>query len=150
MLNISRVMNNIVTIVYQNKAAALFDGRLDLSKLTYKSNIGVVLGALLKAAGFAWSATGKLLWWRADPAVGGRMASPRPALTAVRSAWGRSCRWCAAPPMGHDVWKKASLGVPPTGLGWAFKHAVPKRYPSWDTLVGRSWLVGDCGRFQVF
>jgi len=39
-VRISGVMNNVVTIVYQNKAAALFDGRLDLSKLTYKSNLG--------------------------------------------------------------------------------------------------------------
>jgi hypothetical protein len=42
-------LDKVMTIVYQNNTAALFEGRLDLTKLNFKSNIGVVLGALLKA-----------------------------------------------------------------------------------------------------
>jgi hypothetical protein len=68
LVRISPALDKVMTIVYQNKTAALFEGRLDLSKLNFKSNIGVVLGALLEAAGFAWASTGKALWWRAHDA----------------------------------------------------------------------------------
>ena len=42
-VRISSVMNNVLTIVYQNKNAELFKGIVDLSKLNYKSNLGVVI-----------------------------------------------------------------------------------------------------------
>ena len=60
-------MNNVLTIVYQNKKAELFKGIVDLSKLNYKSNLGVVIASMLQALGYAWSKTGKKLWRRAEP-----------------------------------------------------------------------------------
>ena len=41
-------------------------GRLDLSNITWKSNAGDVIEALLRAAGFGWSRCGKKVWRRAD------------------------------------------------------------------------------------
>ena len=66
-VRISSAMNNVMTILYQNTKADLFDGRLSLSKLNYKSNLGVIIAAMLSALGFAWSETGKRLWRRAEP-----------------------------------------------------------------------------------
>lgn len=66
-VRISSVMNNVLTIVYQNKNAELFKGIVDLSKLNYKSNLGVVIASMLQALGYAWSEAGKKLWRRAEP-----------------------------------------------------------------------------------
>ena len=66
-VRISSAMNNVMTILYQNNEAGLLDGRVDLSKLNYNSNVGVIIAALLRALGFAWSEAGKKLWRRAEP-----------------------------------------------------------------------------------
>ena len=41
-------MDNVVDILFQNKAAALSNGVVDLSSLNYKQNVGHLL-ALLRA-----------------------------------------------------------------------------------------------------
>ena len=65
---ISEVANNLITIVYQNKDHPMLKNLLDLSEVNYRQNMGVVVTALLRAAGLAWNASGTLLWRRADPA----------------------------------------------------------------------------------
>ena len=49
--NISDHMNNVVTILFQNKADSLFRDQLDLSSINYKKNVGHVLEAVLNAMG---------------------------------------------------------------------------------------------------
>ena len=63
----SHAINNVVTIFFQNTKDALFRGVLDLSSVNYHSNFGAITEAALKAAGFAWSSSGKELWRRAEP-----------------------------------------------------------------------------------
>ena len=88
-VRISPALDNVMTIMYQNKTAALFEGRLDLTKLNFKSNVGVVIGALLNAVGLAWASTGKALWWRADPENGSQAVfesfPPVPGFTRLSS-----------------------------------------------------------------
>ena len=65
--NISDHMNNVVTIIFQNKADNLFRDQLDLSSINYKKNVGHVLEAVLNTIGIKWSASGKCIWWAAEP-----------------------------------------------------------------------------------
>ena len=55
MVNITRVIDNVVTILFQNKAHDFFKGRLDLSGINYKKNVGHVIEMLLRKVGLDWS-----------------------------------------------------------------------------------------------
>ena len=65
--NITDHMNNVVTILFQNTSHSFFRDRLDLSAINYKKNVGHVLEALLNAIGLRWNASGKCIWWSAEP-----------------------------------------------------------------------------------
>ena len=52
LLNWSVVADNPVTIIFQNADDSLFSGRLDLSNIHYRSNVGDVLDVLLRRLGF--------------------------------------------------------------------------------------------------
>ena len=66
-VRISSKMDNVVTILFQNRASAFFTGRLDLSKINFKSNIGDVIELLVDKVGLKASPSGKSLWWTAQP-----------------------------------------------------------------------------------
>ena len=66
-VRISRKMDNVVTILFQNRASDFFNGRLDLSKINWMSNPGHVLDAALSRIGLQASPSGKSLWWTAEP-----------------------------------------------------------------------------------
>ena len=71
----SEPVKHVLQTIIQHAAEAFHDRlkpltgmlcMLDLSKITWKSNPGNVIEALLRAVGLAWSACGKKLWRRAD------------------------------------------------------------------------------------
>ena len=47
-------MDNVVTILFQNKSDSFFRDRLDLSSINYKKNVGHVLEAVLGVIGIKW------------------------------------------------------------------------------------------------
>ena len=81
---ISDHMNNVVTILFQNKSDSFFRDRLDLSSINYKKNVGHVLEAVLDVMGIKWSASGKCIWWAAEPA-GEKLSWRAPALQGSRA-----------------------------------------------------------------
>ena len=66
-VSITASMNNVVTTFFQNTSHSFFRDRLDLSSINYKHNVGHVLEALLNAIGLRWNASGKCIWWAAEP-----------------------------------------------------------------------------------
>ena len=82
-ISISKKMDKIVTILFQNKAHSLLRGCVDLSKLNYKSNVGVIIEALLDAVGLGCSHSGDLLWRKAEPG-GVKLKWIKPAVSGSR------------------------------------------------------------------
>ena len=84
MVNISRVIDNVITILFQNTGHEMFRGALDLSSINYKKNVGHVVEVLLRKIGLDWSITGRLLWWKARGCDAGSLAWKEPAATGSR------------------------------------------------------------------
>ena len=84
MVNITRVIDNVVTILFQNKAHDFFKGRLDLSGINYKKNVGHVIEMLLRKVGLDWSSSGRLLWWTSRGREAGSLAWKQPARAGSR------------------------------------------------------------------
>jgi hypothetical protein len=66
-VRVSEQMNNVTTILVQQRLDNVVFGGLDISQLSGKSNTGDVLKALLEALGYRMSADGKRLWHDANP-----------------------------------------------------------------------------------
>ena len=76
-MTVSRQILHVLQTIVQHAAEAFHDKlkplssalcTLELSGVNWNSNPGVIVAALLRAAGLAWNSTGKKLWRRADPA----------------------------------------------------------------------------------
>ena len=74
---VSTAIHHVLQTIVQHAAEAFHDKlkplssvlcTLELSGVNWNSNPGVIVAALLRAAGLAWNSTGKKLWRRADPA----------------------------------------------------------------------------------
>jgi len=117
--NITDHMNNVVTILFQNTSHSFFRDRLDLSAINYKKNVGHVLEALLNAIGLRWNASGKCIWWSAEP--GGEKLSWRaPAMSSTRkpaeqraTAWTAWMQWTSSTTPQHPPPAAAPLTPPP-------------------------------------
>ena len=73
-----------VTILFQNKAHDFFKGRLDLSGINYKKNVGHVIEMLLRKVGLDWSSSGRLLWWTSRGREASSLAWKQPARAGSR------------------------------------------------------------------
>ena len=92
---VSTAIHHVLQTIVQHAAEAFHDKlkplssvlcTLELSGVNWNSNPGVIVAALLRAAGLAWNSTGKKLWRRADPAETIEWRQPAAARGSLRPA----------------------------------------------------------------